>query len=125
MPHAMLSQLGGDGIFYHNSSIRFTDIRDGLTNTIVVGERNSSLDFSTWVGVVHGVKQAIPRIVGSTDLPPNDKAGEFEHFSSRHPGCSVFLYADGSVRSIYDTIDPQVFHALGTRDGREAVETTD
>ncbi len=38
-----------DGIFYQNSNVRFADITDGLSNTIVVGER--PYDFSTVNGV--------------------------------------------------------------------------
>jgi len=40
---------------------------------------------------------------------------------SRHPGGANHGVADASVRFISDTIDLQVYHGLGTRDGGEAV----
>ncbi len=109
-------------MFYHNSNLAFVDVRDGLSTTLFVGERTSRIDHSTWVGVVHGVKYSITRIVGTTIRPPNLKDGEFEEFSSEHPAGAQFVYGDGSVRMIHNTIDPAVFQALGSRNGGEVVK---
>ena len=108
-------------MFYHNSNLRFADIRDGASQTIMVGERNSEIDYSTWVGVVHGVKFAIPRIVATTERPPNQPNGSFEQFSSHHPGATQFLFSDGAVHAIADDVDAAMFRALGTRAGKEVV----
>ncbi|MDP6442813.1 MAG: DUF1559 domain-containing protein [Pirellulaceae bacterium] len=112
---------GGSGIFYHNSNLGFVDVRDGSSQTVFVGERNSKLGYSTWVGVVHGVKYAIPRIVGSTARTPNRPDAQFEDFSSHHPGTTQFLFGDGAVRPIADEIDGRAYHALGTRQGNEVI----
>jgi prepilin-type N-terminal cleavage/methylation domain-containing protein/prepilin-type processing-associated H-X9-DG protein len=40
------------GLFYRNSSTRIADVTDGLSNTIVVGERSSNHSPSTWTGAV-------------------------------------------------------------------------
>ena len=38
----------GNGMFYGNSRIKFRDVTDGLSNTLMVGERNSRLGYSLW-----------------------------------------------------------------------------
>jgi prepilin-type processing-associated H-X9-DG protein len=43
--------------------------------------------------------------------------------SSHHPGGINVLFADGSVRFVKDTVSVQVWWALGTRDGGEAVSS--
>lgn len=42
----------GDGTFFLNRGIRLADIKDGLSQTLIVGERSSKLTFATWVGAV-------------------------------------------------------------------------
>jgi prepilin-type processing-associated H-X9-DG protein len=89
----------------------------------MVGERSSRKGFSTWVGVVHGAKYAVARIVGITLRPPNHKDEQFEDFGSHHPAGAQFVYCDGSVRMVYNNIDPSVFTALGSRDGKEVLDS--
>ncbi len=40
---------------------------------------------------------------------------------SEHPGGSFFAAADGHVRFVRDTIEPDVWHALGSRSGGELI----
>jgi uncharacterized protein DUF1559 len=40
------------GPFYRNSRTRVAGVTDGLSNTVFLGERTSSLTDATWVGVV-------------------------------------------------------------------------
>ncbi len=42
-------------------------------------------------------------------------------FSSVHPGGCIFSIGDGSARFISEDIDVDLFNALITRDGNEAV----
>jgi prepilin-type N-terminal cleavage/methylation domain-containing protein len=109
----------GDGLFYHNSYLRFADITDGLSHTLAVGERSSRLGGSTWVGMVHGATDAMARVVGSCDHVPNDPAGHFEDFSSYHATGAHFAMADGSVHLIGSDIELSVYRALATRAGGE------
>jgi len=46
--------LSGDGLFYRNSKNTFASVADGLSNTIVVGERCSAHSPVTWTGAVTG-----------------------------------------------------------------------
>ena len=43
----------GLGIFYRNSKVRLTDIRDGTSQTILIGEKAWSVTNGTWVGAVN------------------------------------------------------------------------
>lgn len=111
----------GEGTFFHMIAVRFGDIRDGLSNTILVGERSSRYGYSTWLGVVSGGEEALERVVGVADHPPNTKGIHLDDFSSQHPAGANFCLADGSVRLINERIDIQVFRAMGTRAGHEPV----
>lgn len=114
----------GDGMFYQNSATRFADVRDGLSNTLMVGERASRQRDSwegsaTWVGAVPGAYRDMGRVVGRAGRVPNHVLADFADFGSWHPFGAHFVMADGSVRMINDTIDEAVYHALATRAGGE------
>jgi prepilin-type N-terminal cleavage/methylation domain-containing protein len=109
----------GDGVFFHNSRVRFAEITDGLSNTLLVGERNAAFGGSLWAGVVDGAAEAIVRIVGVADHTPNHPSLHFDDFSSYHPSGVHFLVGDGSVQRLNDSIDVAVYQALATRGGGE------
>ncbi|HUT91745.1 MAG TPA: DUF1559 domain-containing protein [Thermoguttaceae bacterium] len=114
----------GDGTFYLNRGVRFADIRDGTSNTLVAGERSSKWAPSTWVGVVPGGLHAPARVTGIALFPPNSELEEehYSHnFSSRHPSGTQFLAADGSVKLIAETIHENTYHALSTRNASDIV----
>jgi hypothetical protein len=117
--------FAGDGVFHQNSSYRFADVLDGLSNTIFVGERCSRIDGSTWTGAVEAAEEGLARVVGSTDHTPNDPAAHFDDFSSHHPTGAHFTLGDGSVRMISDLVDLAVYHAIATRAGNEPVGAID
>ena len=41
--------------------------------------------------------------------------------TSRHPGIVNVSFADGSVKAVKGTINPQIWWALGTRAGGEVI----
>jgi prepilin-type processing-associated H-X9-DG protein len=108
-----------NGSFYFQQGCRFADIIDGLSQTMILGERHSSLSPVTWVGVVAGAAHAPAKVVGVVSTPPNAPSQAMHAFSSRHPGGANFTAGDGSVKFIADTIDVTSFRALGTRAGCE------
>jgi len=114
-----------NGVFFGNSPIKFKDIRDGLSNTMIVGERSSRLGGSVWHGWITNAAEPGARFLGVADHAPNSKIGHFEDFSSQHGAGIHIVFADGSTRMISDTIDLETYQAICTREGSEVVKNLD
>ena len=71
------------------------------------------------MGAVTGADEAPILILGSADHLPNDPSAHEEDFASRHTQGVSSLLADGSVRSISNSINLAVYHALAARNGGE------
>jgi len=118
---AMLQVCGGagncvgDGSLVLQRGFNFADVTDGLSSTLLVGERRSLSYPSTWVGVLAGAAHAPGRIVAVAATPPNSSQSDMSNFSSFHPTGTNFLSADGSVRLVPETIDRSAYLALCTR----------
>lgn len=112
----------GNGMFAGNSRIKFRDITDGLSNTLMIGERGSRLGFSIWHGNIPEAAEPHARILGVADHAPNDPVGHFEDFSSFHTGGVNFMRADASVSFLPENIDELTYQAMATRNNGE-VET--
>jgi len=129
--HGEFDQYPALGIFYRNSRTKLTDIKDGTSNTIMVGERASTLALPTWTGCITGGATWPIDPSGGTEGPqalclghtgeddeihtPNSANLHVGDFSSKHTSGVNFLLADGSVRIIRDTVPPATWKALGTR----------
>ena len=111
----------GDGMFFANSRMPFRHVTDGLSKTIMVGERDSSIGGSLWIGMFQGKCEAIVRVVAEGDHPPNGDpaARHFEDLMSRHPAGANVVFADGHCDFIAESIATNVYQALCTRKGAD------
>lgn len=124
----------GLGMFLRGRGVSIAEVTDGLSNTLFVGERSSKSKpatlpgVCTWVGALPGGdldgESAALYILGHTGEPadphkPNSPTPHAEDFTSKHSGGVNFLFGDGSVRFITDSIDGQTWVKLGTRQGGE------
>jgi prepilin-type N-terminal cleavage/methylation domain-containing protein/prepilin-type processing-associated H-X9-DG protein len=55
-----------------------------------------------------------------TNVPLFKEFGQWG-FRSKHPGGAQFLFGDGSVKFLKDSINPTIFQGLGTRAGKEVI----
>jgi len=129
----------GNGIFYRNSKTRLTDVTDGTSNTLAVGERAALFAQSPWSGVVsagtirttpgapvyQSIAEPAPAMVMArvNKRPINDPFSEPYDFFSPHFGLGYFAFADGSVHALRADLDQAVFQALATRAGDEPITT--
>ena len=131
-----------NGAFTRNRAFRIADITDGLSNTLFIGERCTSMSHTTWVGAVTGgvvpaqrypdpadqlanaeLASALVLAHGSRDHIPNDQlVFDADATASYHSGGVNFLFGDGSVHMIANTIDGLVYEALLTRAGGEVID---
>lgn len=142
-----LGVLGTDykaanGSLYRGSRVRLTDITDGTSNTLLIGERPPSPDY--WLGWWYAsgsldgsgdTTLGVREVNGKNDVytnqcsvgpyhfapgNPNEMCDAF-HFWSLHAGGANFAFADGSVRFLRYEAD-SILPALATRAGGEVVE---
>lgn len=139
----MYEQQPFTGVFHRNSRVTLAQITDGTSKTIGVGERMSRHTRSSWVGVVPG--QELVYAPESPQFRPLEPSFNWRpaitatlvHVRSSAPslqgspggfigpynGGTNFLNLDGSCRLVSADAAPEVFRALCTRAGGEAIPT--
>jgi prepilin-type processing-associated H-X9-DG protein len=100
----------GDGAFLENRAVRLRDFARGLSQTMVVGERKMAQVPSTWLGIELAGEDAAVRLVGSALEGINNPLADESDFSSRHPGGANFLWGDGHVTFVDESVDLQLYH---------------
>jgi prepilin-type N-terminal cleavage/methylation domain-containing protein/prepilin-type processing-associated H-X9-DG protein len=155
-----------NGPFVYDSAYRISDVSDGTSNTIFVGEQNRFKNdpdsvFQSWSRMawfssnngatrLNGLGNVVPTINAPFTVPdvspsplafdwdfdsslPHYTMGQYG-FRSQHPGGANFLFGDGSVKFLKQTIQNYgpvvngqltrgVYRNLGTKDGGEVVSS--
>lgn len=121
-------RVDGNGVFFSLSSVKFKDITDGLSNTLLIGEvtgNPASTSLTTINGntyAAYDVFDVSNGINGSTTVPGGGAfAFRPQGFSSFHTGGGHFALSDGSVRFVSQNIDRATLRAIATRSGNEVV----
>jgi hypothetical protein len=112
------------GVFFAGSQITSADIRDGLSNTYMAGEKYVRVtpgtsaqdrDFGDDQGAYIGDDRDVRRWTEEPPLRDHVTLEGYDSFGSRHPSSWNALFGDGSVRSMSYTIDYEVHRSLGNR----------
>jgi prepilin-type processing-associated H-X9-DG protein len=136
-------------------TLSYHHILDGTSKTLLVGENNYGLDAYVWetCSAVNGttrwgdqtwasgywfnawghINWNIYELAGKTSYNHSDlqtdeipyKQYYYRVFRSDHPGGAQFVFVDGSVHFIPETIDYPVLRALVTRAGGELEHSID
>jgi len=136
-----------DGVLTVESQTRVTDIRDGASHTLAIGERLFSIGSENWtqgaiwydftgdrlptrmcvgstkqvVWPINAIERRLASWVGNFSEPIERRLilNNDLSFGSRHPGGAYFGLADGSVHFLEESIHLNVFRDLASRNGEE------
>ena len=117
VPHALaeegkttyLTPRSPASMFPGGQGVKFSEVADGLSNTIMVMEAGADLAV-TWT---KPDDWAVP-----AEIDPSPLFGT-------HPGGTEFLWGDGSVKFIKQAITPSTLKKLVTRNGGEPIKPED
>jgi prepilin-type N-terminal cleavage/methylation domain-containing protein/prepilin-type processing-associated H-X9-DG protein len=113
------------GIFYRNMYAhkpRLADVRDGTSNTLMVGEDLPEHNYHSGLYYANGDYASCHSPLNYMPNPPTPADWpNVISFRSRHPQGANFCRADGSVRFVRQGIDQLTYRAACTKAGGEAL----
>jgi prepilin-type N-terminal cleavage/methylation domain-containing protein len=138
-PYASQDHLRG--VLFRGSRVRVRDVRDGTSNTFMVGEKYSDpaeINSFGWATAWYSGNSVI-RCTGAHQTlnfhmnnpgacDPDCATRDYMYggcFRSMHEGGAFFAFADGQVRFISENIDTTTYGALGSRAGNELIDDED
>jgi prepilin-type processing-associated H-X9-DG protein len=105
------------GIFHANSNYGFRSITDGMSQTLLVGERDYRCRSGVWAGSrnppgpdmwgSYFIRARVSVKINDPRSPPSQCSSTSctEGFGSLHPGGAMFVLCDGSVHFLSNSIE--------------------
>jgi prepilin-type N-terminal cleavage/methylation domain-containing protein/prepilin-type processing-associated H-X9-DG protein len=129
MPTNYLGVSGGkfqysfDGTLFKYSAIKLKHFKDGLSNSVIIGERGipRTLDWGWALCGQNDQDAYLSMQYGISRGQDNGSTVNLNKFWSYHPGGTHFALADGSVRFLSYATSANELVALATIDGGEVV----
>jgi prepilin-type N-terminal cleavage/methylation domain-containing protein/prepilin-type processing-associated H-X9-DG protein len=119
--------FSAEGVLLRGRHVTIAQTRDGASNTLGVGE--ISWDgypwYRTWMRGATLTNQIASGGTKNVVLPINPgSVGQYNdgEFGSNHPGGAHFVYCDGSVHFLNESIDQAVYLSAASRAGGEALQ---
>ena len=122
------------GLLFLNSQVRYEDIFDGSSNTILLGEFIGNKRDLGWVSgtratlrntssIESGQSYKSINVVDAKEPSPDERDPLFVGgFGSHHPGGATFHFADGSTHFLSESIDRDALRQLGNRADGEIIK---
>ncbi len=114
----------GTGILFLQSKVKLKDVTDGTSKTFMVGECDLDQNdpyapnsTQNW-GKIWASENRITTAYGIN----SDLGHVHAPVRSRHPGGAQFVFGDGHVAYLTDSIDQATLQALTTRDWGEVIQ---
>jgi prepilin-type N-terminal cleavage/methylation domain-containing protein/prepilin-type processing-associated H-X9-DG protein len=124
------------GPIYQHSAVTIRQVSDGLSHTIMLGEKyliaDHYLDGESWTDIENlfmgfdddYCKTTDQRIPGAEYRRDTHNFDQYWAFGSAHPAAANFVFCDGSVHSIDYDVEANVFLYLGFRDDKQPNPST-
>jgi prepilin-type N-terminal cleavage/methylation domain-containing protein len=117
------------GVLGKDTKVRLTDIMDGTSNTLLVGEiawkdttKTPQHGYRIWTrgcdGSPSGGAKNVANAINTVQYNGSNNINDIS-FGSQHTGGANFVLSDGSVRFVNNTISMPSYYALASRDGGE------
>lgn len=125
--------VNNNGMLFLNSEVRFSQILDGSSHTILLGEKKPIINEYGWVSGTRSTLRNTSTIndydqkfdhpnfantpTAATLTPKNRNSPTYVGgFQSYHQGGAQFVLADGSVKFISESVEPALFEHHGNRE---------
>ena len=127
----------GDGMFFHNSAIRFSDVTDGTSNTLafceIIGRGPGTNHCCAWhaysdgIGTINGINAPFRSTPNGRPPFTHDHWGgnAFAGPASYHTGGANFVRVDGSVVFLSRSISQITLAAMSSRAKGEVFENVE
>jgi prepilin-type N-terminal cleavage/methylation domain-containing protein len=115
-----------DGAFQREPGLPLAALTDGLSNTLLVGEKHIPQghlrDYPWDCSVFDGHQWVCHTRAAGPDFPiATDNKADVWSFGSSHPGICQFLFADGSVHRLKSNMNPVTLGLLANRQDGQVI----